>query len=169
VAFVENGSVRLFSRSQRDVSAEFPEFQDLAKHLRAGTAILDGEIVTLDENGRSDFQKAAKPLRPSASPRKSSSATSRSPIISSTSSIATVFDVRKSPLLQRKEFLRQLLSGDDRRALFRAPTRERQRTLRRCEGARAGRYRRQANRKPVHRKSHWFSGSNSKSSPNSTP
>src|SRR5260370_25319685 len=39
VAFVENGDVRLFSRSKRDVTAEFPEFQHLARCLRPCTAI----------------------------------------------------------------------------------------------------------------------------------
>src|SRR5436853_189124 len=57
VAFIENGKVRLFARSKREVTAEFPEFRDLASHVRGGTAIIDGEIATLDEEGRSDFQK----------------------------------------------------------------------------------------------------------------
>jgi len=113
VAFVENGSVRLFSRSQRDVSAEFPEFQDLAKHLRAGTAILDGEIVTLDENGRSDFQKLQNRFGVS---KPSQKLISDVPLTYYFFDVlyCNGFDVRKTPLLQRKEFLRQLLSGDDR-------------------------------------------------------
>src|SRR5712672_4374731 len=113
VAFVENGSVRLFSRSQRDVSAEFPAFQDLAKHLRAGTAILDGEIVTLDENGRSDFQKLQNRFGVS---KPSQKLISDVPLTYYFFDVlyCNGFDVRKTPLLQRKEFLRQLLSGDDR-------------------------------------------------------
>jgi len=113
VAFVENGSVRLFSRSQRDVSAEFPEFQDLAKHLRAGTAVLDGEIVTLDENGRSDFQKLQNRFGVT---KPSQKLISDVPLTYYFFDVlyCNGFDVRKTPLLQRKEFLRQLLSGDDR-------------------------------------------------------
>jgi bifunctional non-homologous end joining protein LigD len=113
VAFVENGPVRLFSRSQRDVSAEFPEFQDLAKHLRGGTAILDGEIVTLDENGRSDFQKLQNRFGVS---KPSQKLISDVPLTYYFFDVlyCNGFDVRKTPLLQRKEFLRQLLSGDDR-------------------------------------------------------
>src|ERR1700704_1065624 len=113
VAFVENSSVRLFSRSQRDVSAEFPEFQDLAKHLQAGTAILDGEIVTLDENGRSDFQKLQNRFGVS---KPSQRLISDVPLTYYFFDVlyCNGFDVRKTPLLQRKEFLRQLLSGDDR-------------------------------------------------------
>jgi bifunctional non-homologous end joining protein LigD len=113
VAFIENGAVRLFSRSQRDVSAEFPEFQDLAKHLRAGTAILDGEIVTLDENGRSDFQKLQNRFGVS---KPSQKLISDVPLTYYFFDVlyCNGFDVRKTPLLQRKEFLRQLLHGDDR-------------------------------------------------------
>jgi bifunctional non-homologous end joining protein LigD len=113
VAFVENGSVRLFSRSRRDVSVEFPEFQDLAKYLRAGTAIVDGEIVTLDENGRSDFQKLQNRFGVS---KPSQKLISDVPLTYYFFDVlyCNGFDVRKNPLLQRKEFLRQLLHGDDR-------------------------------------------------------
>src|SRR6266481_3228526 len=113
VAFIEKGSVRLFSRSQRDVSPEFPEFQDLAKHLRAGTAILDGEIVTLDENGRSDFQKLQNRFGVS---KPSQKLISEVPLTYYFFDLlyCNGFDVRKTPLLQRKEFLRQMLRADDR-------------------------------------------------------
>jgi len=113
VAFVENGDVRLFSRSKRDVTAEFPEFQDLAKHLRAGTAILDGEIVTLDENGRSDFQKLQNRFGVS---KPSQKLISEVPLTYYFFDVlyCNGFDVRKTPLLQRKELLRQILRSDER-------------------------------------------------------
>src|SRR5258705_5607431 len=113
VAFVDNGAVRLFSRSQRDVSAEFPEFQDLAKHLRAGTAILDGEIVTLDENGRSDFQKLQNRFGVTKPSQKLISDVPLTYYFFD-ALYCNGFDVRKTPLLQPKELLRQLLRGDDR-------------------------------------------------------
>src|SRR3984893_16397283 len=113
VAFVENGDVRLFSRSKRDVTTEFPEFQDLAKHLRAGTAILDGEIVTLDENGRSDFQKLQTRFGVS---KPSQKLISEVPLTYYFFDVlyCNGFDVRKTPLLQRKELLRQILRSDER-------------------------------------------------------
>ncbi len=113
VAFVENGDVRLFSRSKRDVTAEFPEFQDLAKHLRAGTAILDGEIVTLDENGRSDFQKLQNRFGVTKPSQKLISDVPLTYYFFD-ALYCNGFDVRKTPLLQRKELLRQVLRGDDR-------------------------------------------------------
>lgn len=111
VAFVENGAVRLLSRSQRDVSAEFPEFQDLARHLRASTAILDGEIVTLDENGRSDFQQLQNRFGVT---KPSQKLITDVPLTYYFFDVlyCNGFDLRKAPLLRRKEFLRQLLRGD---------------------------------------------------------
>jgi bifunctional non-homologous end joining protein LigD len=112
IAFVENRSVRLFSRSRRDVTQEFPEFQNLAKHLRAGTAVLDGEIVTLDEDGRSDFQKLQNRFGVS---KPSQKLVSEVPLTYYLFDVlyCNGFDVRKTPLLQRKELLRQVLRGDE--------------------------------------------------------
>ena len=55
VAFIENGSVRLVSRNQNDLTARYPELRDLAKFVNGKNAILDGEVVVLDEQGRSSF------------------------------------------------------------------------------------------------------------------
>ncbi len=55
VAFIESGKVRLVSRNHNDLTAQFSELQDLPKFVHARTAVLDGEIVALDEKGRSSF------------------------------------------------------------------------------------------------------------------
>lgn len=55
ISFVEDNSVRLASRTQNDLTGRFPELHDLPKFVRAKTAILDGEVVALDENGRASF------------------------------------------------------------------------------------------------------------------
>jgi bifunctional non-homologous end joining protein LigD len=47
---------RIVSRNGRDYTAEFPELVEAATELPAGTAVLDGEVVVLDERGRSSFQ-----------------------------------------------------------------------------------------------------------------
>ncbi|MDR5701916.1 ATP-dependent DNA ligase [Agromyces aerolatus] len=54
LARVEGGAVRLISRSGRDETARYPELAGLASALRAD-ALVDGEIVALDEHGRTDF------------------------------------------------------------------------------------------------------------------
>jgi bifunctional non-homologous end joining protein LigD len=55
VAFLEGGKARLVSRNQNDMTSQFSELRDLPKHVRARTAILDGEIVALDVAGRPSF------------------------------------------------------------------------------------------------------------------
>jgi len=55
VTFLENGKIRLVSRNQNDLTKEYPELRGLAEHVRARTAVLDGEIVALDEQGRASF------------------------------------------------------------------------------------------------------------------
>ncbi len=55
VAFLENGRARLVSRNQNELTHRYPELKDLAKSVKAKTAILDGEVVALDDQGRPSF------------------------------------------------------------------------------------------------------------------
>jgi len=55
VAFIESGKLRLVSRNQNDLTAQFSELRELPKFVKAENAVLDGEIVALDEQGRSSF------------------------------------------------------------------------------------------------------------------
>jgi len=55
VAFIENGKVRLVSRNQNELTARYPELKDMAKFIKAKNAILDGEVVALDEQGKASF------------------------------------------------------------------------------------------------------------------
>jgi hypothetical protein len=47
---------RLLSRNQKDLSSKFTEVKDLIAALDVQDAVIDGEIVALDEKGRSSFQ-----------------------------------------------------------------------------------------------------------------
>ena len=55
VSFIQDGKVRLVSRNQNDLTGEFPELHELSKLIQAKNAVLDGEIVALDEQGRASF------------------------------------------------------------------------------------------------------------------
>ena len=55
IAFLDDGDMRLVSRNQNDLTGEYPDLADLPDHIKARSAIVDGEIVALDEEGRSSF------------------------------------------------------------------------------------------------------------------
>lgn len=55
IAEVGDGAVRLIGRSGRELTAGYPELAELAELLDGHTAVLDGEIVTLDADGRTSF------------------------------------------------------------------------------------------------------------------
>ncbi|MBL7994101.1 non-homologous end-joining DNA ligase [bacterium] len=51
---VDEGAVRIHSRNQMDITAQFPELT-IAESFRVSGALLDGEIVCLDEAGKPIF------------------------------------------------------------------------------------------------------------------
>ncbi len=101
-ALLEGGSCRLITRNGLDWSDRYPAIVKAASKLGAQSAILDGELVALDKDGRcrfSDLQnKATIP-----------------------SLVCFWFDLlhldgadlRKRPLLERKKKLEELLTGAD--------------------------------------------------------
>jgi bifunctional non-homologous end joining protein LigD len=112
VASVDARGVTLQARSGRNVTLEYPEFQDLGKHVRASSAILDGEIVVLDKDGRSNFQRLQDRIGVETPSRK---------LMESTPIVYYVFDLlycdgydlRKARLLERKELLKDILTADE--------------------------------------------------------
>lgn len=57
IARIDGGRVRLLSRNRQDVTERYPEIRPLGELLGSRSALLDGEIVVLDERGRPDFQR----------------------------------------------------------------------------------------------------------------
>jgi bifunctional non-homologous end joining protein LigD len=57
LAYVETGETRLVSRRGRDQTATYPELARLAEHVNALAAVVDGEIVATDEQGRPSFER----------------------------------------------------------------------------------------------------------------
>jgi bifunctional non-homologous end joining protein LigD len=54
IAYIEDGDVRLVSRNQNQFN-DYPELRDLPDYVKTRKAVLDGEIVALDEQGRPSF------------------------------------------------------------------------------------------------------------------
>src|SRR6266581_1547030 len=56
VCFIKKGKAHFVSRNQLEMTQQYPELATIAKHVDAKEAILDGEIVALDERGMPRFQ-----------------------------------------------------------------------------------------------------------------
>jgi bifunctional non-homologous end joining protein LigD len=56
IALKGGSQARLLSRNQQDFGGKFPEIMESIAALDAQDVVLDGEIVALDEKGRSSFQ-----------------------------------------------------------------------------------------------------------------
>jgi bifunctional non-homologous end joining protein LigD len=108
MARISGGEVTLRSRANVDITKRYPELANLRKHLAAGEAIVDGELVALDEQGHSSFERLQERMH------------TRAPgatLIASTPVVYFAFDMlycdgydlREAPLAQRKELLRRLI------------------------------------------------------------
>ena len=108
LAYVSDGEVSVRSRTGREIAAEYPEVRDLTNQLDASEAIVDGEIVALDESGRSNFQKLQN-----RSGVRNPSHTLLEKIPATYYAFDLLYcdgyDLRKTPLEQRKNLLRTIL------------------------------------------------------------
>jgi bifunctional non-homologous end joining protein LigD len=55
VAFIDGGNLRLVSRNHNDQTTQFSDLADMPTYIRARNAVVDGEVVAIDENGRPSF------------------------------------------------------------------------------------------------------------------
>ena len=56
ISFIDEGKVSLQTRAGRIVDAEYPQLQAISRLVNARQAVLDGEVVVLDDEGRPSFQ-----------------------------------------------------------------------------------------------------------------
>ena len=104
VAFVEAGEVRVQNRRLEDVRPQFPQFAEVPRRLKALSAVLDGEIVALDSQGRPSLPLLQERLQGKTGPL-----------------TYQVFDIlylegaslMHLPLARRKTILHQVLSPSD--------------------------------------------------------
>jgi len=68
IAFVEAEEVRVLNRRLDDVQSQFPQFADVPKRVKAKSAVLDGEIVALDGEGRTSLPLLQERLRERTGP-----------------------------------------------------------------------------------------------------
>jgi bifunctional non-homologous end joining protein LigD len=100
IAALAGGRCRLYTRSGQDWTDKFASVAALLGELKVGSALLDGEIVALDEKGRSSFQRLQNALKEG-----------RIPLTYYVFDILELDsrDLRDEPLVRRKEILKSLL------------------------------------------------------------
>jgi bifunctional non-homologous end joining protein LigD len=108
LARIEDGTLKLISRNGIDVTRQYPELAELPKILSARQAILDGEIVALDEKGHSGFARLQQRMHVRAP---APTLVAQVPVTYYLFDLlySDGYDLRQVPLWQRKEFLRMLL------------------------------------------------------------
>ncbi|MGW7397852.1 non-homologous end-joining DNA ligase [Streptomyces cyaneofuscatus] len=74
-----DGTVVLRARSGTDITSAYPELLPLAHVFGTRSAVLDGEIVALDEQGRSDFERLQQRMGLAGSPAKAARMAARVP------------------------------------------------------------------------------------------
>lgn len=114
VAFIENGAVKLVSRNQNDLTHRYPELRVLSDHVKARTAILDGEVVVLDEQGRSSFSLMQQRTGIRAHGRQAAPK-HELPVVYYAFDLLYLdgYDLRRVTLEERKRLLRQVLSQNE--------------------------------------------------------
>ncbi|WP_166998580.1 ATP-dependent DNA ligase [Paramicrobacterium fandaimingii] len=119
---IDGDSVRLTSRSGRDVTCSYPEFADAADDVDADSCVLDAELVALDDGGRPDFSRMQQRMNVS-NPRDVARARASVPVT------AMVFDVLEIngqpttllPYADRRELLGDTVDEDSAQVLFVPP------------------------------------------------
>jgi bifunctional non-homologous end joining protein LigD len=104
-ALIENGEVRLLTRTGLDWTHRFRPLPDYLAQMPVTSVILDGEIVAVDEGGRADFKSLQATLSGEADV----------PLQYYVFDLLHVNgeDLRGLPLLQRKDRLQKLFKGND--------------------------------------------------------
>ncbi|WP_241030036.1 DNA ligase D [Legionella anisa] len=110
IALIQNEHIRLKSRNNKDWTNDLLSVVEALKKLALPQAILDGEVVLLDEHGKSDFQLLQNTIKlnPNA------------PYVYYLFDILYYeqFDLRTLPLLKRKAILKNMLEGQDKMLRF---------------------------------------------------
>jgi bifunctional non-homologous end joining protein LigD len=62
IVYVEGGRVHALSRNDKDLAESFPELRQIGEFLGSRSAVLDGEIVAFDDQGRPSFGRLQQRL-----------------------------------------------------------------------------------------------------------
>ncbi len=102
--------MRLTSANGKDATASFPELADLGHALGVRSAVLDGEVVAFDADGRPDFGRLQRRMHVS-NPRQAAERAAAVPAVLMLFDVLSLDgnDVTGLPLVERRELLDALV------------------------------------------------------------
>ena len=109
ITYLRREQAKLFSRNQNELTGEFPEIAQELKKLAVENAIIDGEVVALDEHGRSSFSLMQQRTG-MTNPGKYRSRDTSVPIVYYVFDLLYLngYNLMRVPLEQRKQLLQQI-------------------------------------------------------------
>src|SRR5258706_10730679 len=113
-AVVDDGHVRLWTRGEQDAARYFGAFLEPATWIAAGRAVVDGEVIALDDRGEPDFALLQDRIR--------GRSRTPGPAASAGSFVFEAFDLLHldgralvaEPLEERRRLLASVLKADPR-------------------------------------------------------
>ena len=115
VAFLDGNSLRLVSRNQNNLTAAYPELHDIGRFVKARTAVLDGEIVALDDEGRPSFSLMQQRTGVGESGHRIRRTRDDIPVVYYAFDLLYVdgYDLMQARLEQRKQLLSSIVEKND--------------------------------------------------------
>ncbi len=115
LAYIEDGRVEFYPRKGERITSQYPELSGFAEALEAKTAVVDGEIAALDEQGRPHFQLLQPRIMASG---KASIAAAAAATPVSYFAFDLLYhngvDLREFPLIERKKLLKSIFFNSGR-------------------------------------------------------
>lgn len=110
LCFLEQGKLRLVSRKGTPMDRQYPELAALPRYVSATDAVLDGEIVALDEHGRPSFERL-QPRIMASDPNAIAHLARTRPVTLYVFDLLYLdgYDLRPAPLAERKRLLASIL------------------------------------------------------------
>jgi bifunctional non-homologous end joining protein LigD len=97
-----NNGIKVYTRRGHDWTNRFKKISDDAWHINAGSAIIDGEVVTPAADGTTDFSVLQNELK---------GRSTRIVMVAFDLLYLNGYDLRKLPLVERKALLKKLITG----------------------------------------------------------
>jgi bifunctional non-homologous end joining protein LigD len=114
ICYIQSGRVRMVSRNGNLMERQYPELSILPHHIKASTAILDGEIAALDPRGLPSFELLQSRINV-ADASAIATLSRHTPVVIFLFDLLYLNgrDLRGEPLTERKRLLKEVLQPDE--------------------------------------------------------